>query len=34
RAAWVNATVGVIDRFVEETGDTGATVVAAVKSAM
>ena len=34
RAEWVAATAGVVDRFVEETGDTGAAAVAAVKSAM
>ncbi|MEM7194922.1 MAG: TRAP transporter substrate-binding protein DctP [Pseudomonadota bacterium] len=34
RAAWRDATAGVVDRFVKETGDTGAAVVSAVKSAM
>ena len=34
RADWVAATEGVVDRFVEETGETGATAVGAVKSAM
>lgn len=34
RAAWAKATAGVVDRFVSETGDTGAAAVAAVKSAM
>ena len=34
RAAWRAATAGVVDRFVSETGDTGAAVVSAVKSAM
>ena len=34
RAQWVKATAGVVDRFVEETGETGAAAVAAVKSAM
>ncbi|MEL7253220.1 MAG: TRAP transporter substrate-binding protein DctP [Pseudomonadota bacterium] len=34
RAEWVAATAGVVDQFVEETGDTGAASVAAVKAAM
>ncbi len=34
RAEWVAATAGVVDRFIAETGDTGAAVVAAVKGAM
>ena len=34
RAAWVSATSGVVDRFVEETGETGAASVSAVKAAM
>jgi C4-dicarboxylate-binding protein DctP len=34
RAEWVAATAGVVDRFVEETGDTGDASVAAVKAAM
>ena len=34
RAAWREATAGVVDRFVDETGDTGAAAVAAVRSAM
>ena len=34
RAEWVAATASVVDRFVEETGDTGAAAVAAVKAAM
>ena len=34
RAEWVAATAGVVDRFIEETGETGAASVAAVKSAM
>lgn len=34
RAAWVAATASVVDRFVEETGETGAAAVAAVKGAM
>ena len=34
RAEWVAATAGVVDRFVEETGETGAAAVAAVKAAM
>ncbi|WP_421850308.1 TRAP transporter substrate-binding protein DctP [Oricola sp.] len=34
RADWVEATAGVVDRFVEETGETGAAAVAAVKAAM
>ena len=33
RAEWVKATAGVVDRFVSETGDTGAAAVAAVSSA-
>lgn len=33
RAEWVAATESVVERFVEETGETGATAVAAVKSA-
>jgi C4-dicarboxylate-binding protein DctP len=33
RAEWVAATAGVVERFVEETGETGAAAVAAVKSA-
>lgn len=33
RALWAAATKSVVDRFVEETGETGATVVAAVKAA-
>ena len=32
RAAWVAATAGVVDRFVEETGATGRAAVAAVKA--
>ena len=34
RAAWREATAGVVDRFVDETGATGAAAVAAVRSAM
>ncbi|MEM1388684.1 MAG: TRAP transporter substrate-binding protein DctP [Pseudomonadota bacterium] len=34
RAAWAEATAGVIERFVEETGDAGAAAVAAVKAVM
>ena len=34
RAQWVEATAGVVDCFVEETGATGAAAVAAVKAAM
>ena len=34
RAAWAKATAGVVDRFVEETGDVGSAAVKAVKSAM
>ena len=34
RAEWVAATAGVVDRFVEETGEVGAAAVAAVKAAM
>ncbi len=34
RAAWVAATESVVDRFVAETGATGAAAVAAVKAAM
>jgi C4-dicarboxylate-binding protein DctP len=34
RAEWVAATAGVVDRFVEETGETGDASVAAVKAAM
>ena len=34
RAAWRKATAGVVDRFVDETGATGAAAVAAVISAM
>ncbi len=34
RAAWAAATASVVDRFVEETGETGAAAVAAVKGAM
>lgn len=34
RAAWRKATASVVDRFVNETGKTGATAVAAVKAAM
>jgi len=33
RGEWVKATAGVIDRFVAEAGDVGATAVAAVRSA-
>ncbi|HBR99296.1 MAG TPA: C4-dicarboxylate ABC transporter [Gammaproteobacteria bacterium] len=33
RAQWVEATAGVIDRFVKETGDVGAAAVAAVAAA-
>ena len=33
RKKWVKATSGVVDRFVKETGKTGATAVAAVKAA-
>ena len=33
RAEWVSATAGVVDRFVEETGEAGAASVAAVKAA-
>jgi len=33
RAQWVAATAGVVDRFIKETGDTGAAAVAAVKAA-
>ena len=32
REQWVEATSGVVDRFVEETGETGAAAVAAVKA--
>ncbi len=32
RAAWVDATKGIVDRFVAETGETGAAAVAAVKA--
>ena len=34
RVAWREATAGVVDRFVDETGATGAAAVAAVRSAM
>ncbi|MCY4226665.1 MAG: TRAP transporter substrate-binding protein DctP [Gammaproteobacteria bacterium] len=34
RSQWVEATSGVVDRFVEETGETGANAVTAVKAAM
>ena len=34
RAEWVAATAGVVDRFVEETGETGAAVITALKVAM
>lgn len=34
RAEWVSVTAGIVDRFVEETGETGAAAVAAVKAAM
>lgn len=34
RAEWVSVTAGIVDRFVEETGETGAAAVAAVKTAM
>ncbi|MCY3985098.1 MAG: TRAP transporter substrate-binding protein DctP [Roseovarius sp.] len=34
RSKWVEATSGVVDRFIEETGETGASAVAAVKAAM
>ncbi|TLP43766.1 C4-dicarboxylate ABC transporter [Cohaesibacter sp. CAU 1516] len=33
RAAWVEATAGVVQRFIDETGDVGAAAVAAVKAA-
>lgn len=33
RAEWATALAGVVDRFVEETGETGAAAVAAVKAA-
>ena len=33
RTAWATATAGVVDRFVEETGDVGSAAVEAVKSA-
>lgn len=34
RAEWVAATAGVVTQFVEETGETGAAAIAAVKAAM
>ena len=34
RSQWAEATLGVVDRFIEETGETGADAVAAVKAAM
>ena len=34
RSQWVEATSGVVDRFVQETGETGADAVTAVKAAM
>ena len=33
RAAWAKATAGIVDRFVKETGDAGASAVKAVKAA-
>ena len=34
RAAWAKATASIVDRFVKETGDAGASAVKAVKAAM